>query len=87
MTDFKNALVLVNWVDSNSHPGWRHSKEEYRVAECQTAGICVENNDKHIVIALSRTDTPDCNPFADVLAIPMVAVQNIRLLVPDVVPV
>lgn len=77
------AVLLVDWIDSNSRHGWIDTDESHKlaIAPCQTAGFLVREDDTQLVLALNRSSCPDTRPWAEMVAIPKVAItKRITLL-------
>ncbi len=75
----KHKLVLIEWVDSMGSPGWHasHELKTMTVCTCQTAGFIVDEDMDSYVVALSCTVDEGARPFADLIAIPRIAVKKI----------
>jgi hypothetical protein len=43
--------VIVNWLDSNTLHGWQYGEYPVELAQCETIGFMVEEDDERLVIA------------------------------------
>jgi hypothetical protein len=83
-------LVLVQWVDSNCESGWQTTREALRDAGdndllCQTAGWVLEDVDRYLLIATSRTTSrsESKEQVCDVIQIPRGAIVSVHGLNPS----
>ncbi|MGA9769176.1 MAG: hypothetical protein WBV94_09055 [Blastocatellia bacterium] len=74
-------ILLVDWVDSCSNPGWKSSDElESAIVLCQTVGFFVSETKSVLTLALSRGTEEGFKPFADLIYIPKVAITRRRII-------
>ncbi len=79
MTEVPRTLVYVKWVDSNGTGGWRHEDEvaEIAVAEVESVGWLIAEDEKQIQIALNRVgENEGTSPWGSITAIPKVAILS-----------
>lgn len=68
--------VIVDWVDSSSHPGWKSKGAAYSVSICHTAGFLVHKGKREVHIAQSWSE---CGSVGDVIAIPRSCVKKMEV--------
>lgn len=77
------ARVEITWVDAAHYQGWAEPDDSMSVLpkDCTSVGYLLTVDKKFVRLAqsLSGTDTPDAQ-IADVLAIPRVWVQSMKVL-------
>jgi hypothetical protein len=72
-------IVVIDWIDSGGESGWRHTHElEINVCECRTSGFLVMEDEKAVMVALSRTTKEGFKPYCDTITIPKCSIKNIR---------
>lgn len=77
----KGGMILIDWVDSYSSSGWKGRDElEVTVANCQSVGFLVNENESAVVIALSRTTEDGFKPFGHLLTIPKCSIRRRKRL-------
>jgi len=71
-------LILVEWVDSASYSGWHKlSLGTDCVSNCITVGLLCYDDEKHLVISQSRSDTGNTG---DTISIPKCCIKRVRTL-------
>jgi hypothetical protein len=74
-------MLLVDWMDSASNPGWKSSDElQATICLCQTVGFLVLETDAALVLALSRGTQEGYRPYSDLISIPKVAITRRRII-------
>ena len=69
-------LVIVNWVDSNLIHGWRPVDDNQdKIADCETVGFLVKDDDEKIVLAMSRSTDDN---VLETISIPQRSVLDTR---------
>lgn len=84
MSDDSLEIVHVTWIDSNSYGGWREKmKIEQMIIgvhdlACHSVGYLLSRDHDAVVIAQSVTGGKES--YADIMKIPMVAVESIETI-------
>ena len=75
----RNRMVLIIWVDSNIVHGWISPGEasSHHVAEAQSVGFFVKEDDKEIVIAMGESET---GLLIECKAIPKGCIKSVKEL-------
>ena len=80
----KQKIYIIDWVDSMSDTGWKHSSQleqvEYPIARCQTIGFFVNETKEYITLALNRDLIGGNCPYGDLISIPKVAIKRKKKL-------
>lgn len=82
----RRVLLLVNWVDSFSQPGWKAEEDIAEMGAClahvQSVGFFVKETKRILVLGMnrSRKDQSLFKPFADIISIPKGAITRRRVL-------
>ena len=75
----KQKIYIIDWIDSISNPGWKHSDElEGSLALCQTVEFYVSEDKESITLALNRDLTGHNVPFGELMTIPKIAIKRKR---------
>ena len=71
-------LALIEWSDAASRSGgWHYLDEEDSIMECVSIGILCAEDDKQIVMALSKNEK---GLYAETFAIPKSCIKRLRYL-------
>ena len=77
--------ILVSWVDSHCDNGWQDPRDVREEGHdgfmCESAGWLIEQNDRYVKLAMSRSLEKD-GQLAEILRIPREAIKRVRTLVP-----
>ena len=81
----KLKLVMVDWIDTTTHGGWRDREEfvkEAKAMMCRTVGFQVGDDGECLKMAATLSSTDDCNDRSSIPKGCIIRKQVLDVLLP-----